>query len=99
MLDSKSVRILKGDLCKVVTDNNLAIEKGELIKFLEYNWKIGFIFQLPDGMKVSFKDDNDFQFLPSGNYLQELIDMALLTNDKNWFNELISLENINFFKS
>ena len=82
------LKLKRGQLCKVVTDEHIIVEKGEIIEYLNYNWMDGYVFKLSDGKRVCFKDDTDFETLQSEADIKFLIDLALDTKDEDWFYEL-----------
>lgn len=89
MLEEENLKpkILRGTLCKVMIKGNENVEYGDIVEFAYYN--NGYTFKLSDGSRLTFMDENDFQTLPSEEGLKTLLDLALSTRDKEWFEEIL----------
>lgn len=78
----------KGQRCKVIIDSREDVKFGEIITFKKYHWIDGFYFENDNGETIRFTNDEEFISLMNENQIRDLVDIALVTMDKKWFEEL-----------
>lgn len=89
MYTSMRVRLVRGDLCRVISYENEVAGFGEIIEFCYFSGSSDtYNFKTKEGIYVSFKSDLDFEFLLPKESILNIIDIALDMKDRKWFDEL-----------
>lgn len=85
-----SVKLIENDLCKIVSEEHHL--KGQIIRFKQMDYYFQypcFIFETEDNKRITLNCESQFVTLPYKSSIEFLINLALQTNDKIWFNELV----------
>lgn len=84
------INLNEGDLCKITAPQHKL--NGQIIKFKKVDYYAQlpyFVFETPDKEQVVLPHDSCFETLPYRYSLEYLLNLALQTNDKEWFDELV----------
>jgi hypothetical protein len=84
------IQLTENDLCKITSrDHQL---NGEIVLFKQMDYYLQcpcYIFEHTGSKRVILTCDSHFTALPYKKSIEFLIDLALKTNDKIWFDELV----------
>lgn len=81
--------IKKGQLARVIATGYPYVSPGDIVRFVCVNTSNTFTFSTLEGTRLTFKSDNDFEMLSPKDSIKDIIDIALDTKDKEWFNSLV----------
>lgn len=84
------IHLNEGDLCKITSPQHQL--NGQIVKFKRmdyYAQRPCFVFETPDKEPVILPHDSCFETLPYIHSIRFLLNLALQTNDKEWFDELV----------
>lgn len=84
------VKLQEGDLCKVTCRQSKW--KDEIVRFKQMDYYLQapcFVFETLRHERVVLCCESEFEMVPYEGSLQFLIDLALQTRDREWFDELV----------